>query len=235
MSTRFHDALHEAALPLIMEVKPRSADGVDLLGGRTLSEIVNAYEQAQAPCISVVTGKWFGGTPQLVADVRSRTDLPILRKDFITRRSQLEQTVELGGDAVLLTAQLLPSEALLRLAREALECGLTPFIEVVSAKEIAAVRHVAQQSIVAVNNKDIRTQEREAADLDRSRRLLSAVLETGCALPVSASGIDTPEDARKVLSWGYRGLLVGTALLDAVQLDVWSDIGSIRAGNGIHD
>lgn len=235
MSTRFYDALREAALPLVMEIKPQNSDGVNLLGGRSLDEIVDAYERAQAPCISVVTGKWFGGTPQLVADIRSRTDLPILRKDFITRKSQLEQTAELGGDAVLLTAQLLPSDALLRLSGEALEYGLTPFIEVVSAEEIYAVRRVAQHSIVAVNNKDIRTQERGAANLERSRRLLPAVLESGCALPVSASGIDTPEDARKVLSWGYRGLLVGTALLDAAQLDTWSDIGRVSAGDGAHD
>lgn len=229
MNTRFHDALSHATLPLIMEVKLQGADGADLLGGRTVPETVAAYEAAGASCLSVVTGKWFGGEPELLAEVRRLTELPILRKDFITRHSQLEETVDLGGDAVLLTAQLLPADGLRRLAGQALALGLTPFIEAVSAEEIQAIGAVAAESVIAVNNKDIRTRERGASDIDRSLRLLPAIQDTGCTLPVSASGIDSPEIARWLLSLGYRGLLVGTALLDQSDLSKWSALSSSHA------
>lgn len=224
MTTRFHETLALAGLPLIMEVKLQGPDGADLMGGRPVPEVVASYLAAGAPCLSVVTGRWFGGSPELLSEVRALTDLPLLRKDFITRQSQLDQTADLGGDAVLLTAQLLPVEGLRRLAEGALARGLTPFIEVVSAEEIHSISDLAAESIIAVNNKDIRTRERDAPDLDRSHRLLGDVLDQGCTLPVSASGIDTPEIAQWLLSLGYRGLLVGTALLDHGDLSQWSGL-----------
>lgn len=224
MTTRFLDALLTARLPLIAELKRTDPDGNDLRGGRTDAEVIAAYIDAGVSCLSVVTGRWFGGDARMLTEMRTVTDLPVLRKDFITRRAQLAETVELGGDAVLLTAQLLPSDGLLGLARAALELGLTPFIEVVSTFEVETVAAVAADSIIAVNNKDIRSQERGGAELDRSLRLLPAVVEAGCPAPVSASGIATPDDAFRLLQAGYRGLLVGTSLLSADALEDWAGL-----------
>ena len=57
----FVDALLAARLPLIMEVKRRTGEGEELMGERTIPELVAEYTAAGAPCISVVTGRWFGG------------------------------------------------------------------------------------------------------------------------------------------------------------------------------
>ena len=85
MPSRFIDALLASHLPVIMEVKRQDGDGVALMGERTIPEIVAEYVAAGAPCISVVTGRWFGGTEQMLRDVAELTDLPLLQKDFITR------------------------------------------------------------------------------------------------------------------------------------------------------
>ncbi|PPK68410.1 hypothetical protein V5P93_004482 [Actinokineospora auranticolor] len=216
----FVAALLGARVPVIAEVKPTDGRGAALLGARSPVELAGAYEAAGAPCLSVVTGRWFGGSPRLLADVAGRSGLPVLRKDFLTRDRDLVATRELGASAVLLTAGLLPRSVLGSLVDKALGLGLTPFVEVTSEAEIAAVRHPAD-CVIAVNNKDIRGREQGVPDLARSERLLPAVVATGCPCPVSASGISRPEDAARLLGAGFAGVLVGTALLRAPNLATW--------------
>lgn len=220
MTLTFSHALTSARRPVIMEVKRQDADGNDLLGSRSVAETVARYERAGAPCISVVTGHWFGGTEDLLAEVARLTDLPLLRKDFVTSRSQLVRTRELGASAVLLTAKLLPAGVLARLAGHALELGLTPFVEIADEAEAAMVAP-GPHCVVAVNNKDITTRERFPGDLGRSTDLLPAVLRTGTRCAVSAGGITDPRRAARLLDAGFTGLLIGTGLLGTPSLTQW--------------
>jgi indole-3-glycerol phosphate synthase len=195
-----------------MEVKRRAADGHDLMGTRSIASTVAAYEEAGAPCISVVTGSWFGGDTSMLDEVASLTSLPILQKDFVTRRSQLAEARERGAAAVLLTVSILPSTVVANLIDAAIELGLTPFVEISSAAEVRQV-HRARECIVAVNNKEIRDRERGDGRLERSSALLPAIRATGCSCAVSASGIAGPAVAAALLDQGFGGLLVGTAVL----------------------
>jgi indole-3-glycerol phosphate synthase len=216
----FVDALARAPHPVIMELKPRSANGEDLFAGRSPAELVANYEAAGAPCLSVVTGHWFGGTTDLLRDVVACTDLPVLQKDFLTNARQLRTARDLGASAVLLTAALLPRATLASLVDTCLALGLTPFVEVTSEAEVAALP-ACDECVVAVNNKDIRDRERGKPDIGRSLRLLPAVRGTGTPCPVSASGIDGPDVAARLLDAGFAGLLVGTGLLRSDGLDAW--------------
>lgn len=215
--------------PLIMEIKKNDADGTDLLNGRSVPEVMASYHDAGAPCLSVVTGRWFGGDEELLRQIRRLTDLPILQKDFITRRDQLVKARDLGVAAVLLTAQLLPAKGLNSLAEQALELGLVPFVEVVSEAEIASIEHPAA-AVIAVNNKDIRNKEKGAPDLGRSERLVRAVKAAGTPCAVSASGVDSPDAALSLLRAGFQALLVGTAVLSQRDLADWEPVirGSFR-------
>jgi indole-3-glycerol phosphate synthase len=227
---RFIEALLAARRPVIMELKRRDPHGSDLFGERTIPGIVAEYEAAGAPCISVVTGRWFGGHDSMLREVASLTDLPVLQKDFITRRDQLLKARELGASAVLLTAGLLPRSSMPTLITASLELGLTPFVEVTSEAEIDALPS-ADRCVVAVNNKDIKNQERDPGDLDRSVRLLPALAGSGTVCPVSASGITTPSAAARLLAAGYKGLLIGTGLLRTTSLPEW--LGSLDELRGV--
>lgn len=218
--TAFIDALLGARRPLIMEVKMQDGKGRDLVGGRSVAAVTQAYLAAGAPCLSVVTGHWFGGSLDLLTEVARLTDVPILQKDFLTRQGQLAEAKRLGASAVLLTAALLPQSALARLAESALELGLTPFIEVTSEAELAALPQ-AGDCVIAVNNKDIRQRELDNGDPERSKRLLPAVQATGTRCPVSASGIGDASAAAALLAQGYAGLLIGTSLLRNDDLPGW--------------
>jgi indole-3-glycerol phosphate synthase len=221
----FVDALHFAGVPLIAELKRRSADGEDLFDGRSPADIVALYEELGAPCLSVVTGSWFGGDDNLLREVAALTDKPLLKKDFITSERQIAAARRLGASAVLLTAELLPGELTARLAAAALRHGLTPFVEVANEAQLARLGDAAG-CVVAVTNKDIRRRERGDAQIERSLSLLPAVLRSGAECAVSASGIAGPEIAARLLDAGYDALLVGTALLrDSNREDVksWSN------------
>jgi indole-3-glycerol phosphate synthase len=205
-----------------MEVKRRTAEGVELIGDRTIPEIVDQYLSAGAPCISVVTGRWFGGEDSMLEEVAGLTEVPLLKKDFITRESQIIGAKEMGASAILLTARILPSSTFQSLIETTLRHGLTPFVEVADQGEIDSVVH-AEDCIVAVNNKDIRQQERGEGDIDLSRSLLEATLQTGTPCPVSASAITDPKVAAELVDAGFRGLLVGTGLLQSESVQGWID------------
>jgi indole-3-glycerol phosphate synthase len=169
-----------------------------------------------------VTGRWFGGEDGMLEEVAGLTDVPLLKKDFITRESQIIGAKEMGATAILLTARILPSSTFQKLIETTLSHGLTPFVEIADQDEIDSVVH-GEDCIVAVNNKDIRQQERGEGDIDLSRSLLEATLETGTPCPVSASAITDPKVAAELLDAGFRGLLVGTGLLQSESVQGWVD------------
>jgi indole-3-glycerol phosphate synthase len=222
MPSRFIDTLLASPLPVIMEVKRKTAEGVELMGDRPIPEIVSEYLAAGAPCISVVTGRWFGGDDEMLKEVAGLTDVPLLKKDFIVRESQIEGAKQLGASAVLLTARILPKSSFQSLIETTLSHELTPFVEVADQEELNSVVH-AEDCIVAVNNKDIRQQERGEGDIDLSRGLLEATLETGTPCPVSASAITDPKVAAELIDAGFKGLLIGTGLLQSGGVQGWID------------
>jgi indole-3-glycerol phosphate synthase len=218
MASPFTDALLSARVPVIMEVKRHDGNGVPLMGERSIAQVVTDYAAAGASCISVVTGRWFGGEEAMLGEVVALTDLPILQKDFITREKQIIAARETGASAILLTARILPASAMQKLIEITLRHGLTPFVEVADEEELGRVIH-AEECIVAINNKDIREQERDRGDLELSRSLLRATIDSGTPCPVSASAIADPREAAELIAAGFRGLLIGAGLLlsDSVQ------------------
>jgi indole-3-glycerol phosphate synthase len=220
MASGFTSALLAGRLPIIMEVKRSDGEGAELIGDRTIPEIVEQYVAAGAPCISVVTGRWFGGDDEMLREVAGLTDLPLLKKDFITREKQIVAAKEMGASAVLLTAKILPAKTFQHLIELALDHGLTPFVEIVDQTELESVIH-PWDCIIAVNNKDINTREREPGDIDTSRSLLEATIQTGTPCPVSASAIIDPRIAAELVDAGFKGLLIGTGLLRADSIQGW--------------
>jgi indole-3-glycerol phosphate synthase len=216
----FTDTLLTAKTPVIMEVKRRDGDGEDLFGGRSVHEVLDLYHRLGAPCLSVVTGRWFGGDTQLLREVIALTDLPVLEKDFIRTERQVEEASANGAAAVLLTAGLLPVSLLGRLIPACIELELTPFVEISSIEQLEGIAH-PEACAVAVNNKDIRRRECGEVDVARSLLLLPAIRRAGAACAVSASGIASPRLGARLLDAGFDALLVGTALLRSPDARSW--------------
>ena len=195
---------------LIAEIKPRAADGTDLLRGRKPSEIAAAYAAGGATCLSVVTGRWFGGTPALLEEVAASASLPVLCKDFIRSPREVREARDRGASAVLVTLKVLPDVAVDAVVDACGQLGLDAFVEAASDAELERAR-ARKLSIVAINNKDIQARERSGEGIARSLRLQPGDAD---ALWVSASGIGGPDEAGALARVGFDGLLVGTSLLN---------------------
>ena len=76
----------------------------------------------------------------LLREVAALTDLPILKKDFVTSERQIVAAKALGASAVLLTAELLPGTMCARLAAACRRHDVTPFVEVSSRDPARAAR-----------------------------------------------------------------------------------------------
>lgn len=208
----FIRALRTSAIPLIAEIKPWSPEYGDLLQGRTALSIAQDYLTAGVPCLSITTGRWHRGSLTQLEQVASQTNVPILRKDFITRKGQLGESRDAGASAVLLSAQILRRQELTQLALSALDMGLAPFIEADSRTQLDGWL-LPPGCILAVCNRDIRQKETDDGRVGRSIDLYPAARACHPELLVSASAMREPQDAGQAIKAGFDAVLVGTALL----------------------
>ena len=162
----------------------------------------------------------------LLKQVRSLTNLPILRKDFIVSRKELEASKVNGADAVLLTRRLMQPEALARLAAEAIAMELVPFVEIADETELATTQ-LPSDAVLAINNRDIRIKESDDGDYRASLRLFKRLRQHRPRALVSASGIRCAEEVASLVHAGFDGVLVGTALLRSPDIRKFLD--DIRA------
>jgi indole-3-glycerol phosphate synthase len=215
--TRLQDKKKSGSIPIIAEIKARTPRSGDLLKKRTITSIACSYYKGGAACLSVVTGKWFGGSNAMLRELAHATSLPILRKDFITNRRQIEQSKIDGASAVLLTKKLLTPNHLNNLVTFTLSVGLTPFVEVSDQNEIRGL-HLPQEALVAVNNKCIQNKETDCGDIEKSLMLLEACRATGAGMVASASGICTYHQIQQLHHAGFDAFLIGTTLLQSINL-----------------
>jgi indole-3-glycerol phosphate synthase len=196
---------------LIAEIKPRSpAEGE--LADTQLSERATAYQEGGARMLSVLTEpEAFGGSLQLLAAVAASAQVPVLRKDFLVDHYQVFEARASGADGVLLIARLLSDQAISDLLDAVEETGMFALLEAFDRAELFRATSIAESSsrvLVGVNCRDLETL-RTAPGLHVE---LGASLSS--ALPsIAESGMLTAADVRRVAASGYRGALVGSALM----------------------
>ncbi|HJS19934.1 MAG TPA: hypothetical protein VJ785_14400, partial [Anaerolineales bacterium] len=119
---------------LIAELKRASPSKGILAPHLDLFQVADIYTQNGASAISVLTDeKFFMGKLKTLRELRftRKSELPLLRKDFIIDEVQLYESRANGADAILLiAAALLDDKLFADLHASALELGLTPLVEV---------------------------------------------------------------------------------------------------------
>ncbi len=172
--------------------------------------LARAYHRGGAAAVSVVTEPdFFRGDPRWLAAVRAAVPLPVLRKDFIVCERQLEESVLLGADAVLLIARILEPAALEGLVAAARRLGLEVLVEVFADEDPAAAVSSGAR-LIGVNARDLATFR---VDLDRVAARAAQI--PGDRVRVAESGIRGPEDVRRLAGAGYEAFLVGESLVRA--------------------
>jgi indole-3-glycerol phosphate synthase len=205
----FRRALLSGPRPrVIAEIKRRSPSRGEIRADFDASACARAYAAAGAAAISVLTdARYFGGSLELLAQVRGAVSLPLLRKDFILDAYQIDEARVAGADAVLLIAAALEPRRLRELRAYAEALALDALVEVHDEPELDAAV-AAGADLIGINNRDLRSFE---VDLGVTERLAGKVPE-GCVV-VAESGIFTPDDWERLEAAGAHAFLVGEALM----------------------
>lgn len=196
---------------IIAEFKRRSPSKGWIKENAQADIIPPAYEAAGASALSILTDeKFFGGNLKDIRTVRSKVQLPILRKDFIIDEYQLYQARIVGADAILLIAAALRKEQCRMLAAKAHELGLEVLLEIHSEQELEYIED--NIDMVGVNNRNLGTFH---TDVENSFRLAEKLPKE--MLLVSESGISSPQTVRQLRAAGFRGFLIGENFMKAPQ------------------
>lgn len=192
---------------LIAELKRRAPSAGWLRPDLDPAALAATYESAGAAAISVLTDRDFDGVLADLAEARAAVSLPVLRKDFLLDPLQLHQSRLAGADAVLLIVRALSTGQLADLLGVASELGLGVLVEVHEMEELGKALD-AGAPVIGINNRDLRTL---ATRLDVTGRLVESV--PADRVLVSESGIEAPEQVRKLGERGVDAVLVGRALV----------------------
>jgi indole-3-glycerol phosphate synthase/phosphoribosylanthranilate isomerase len=194
---------------LVCEVKRRSPSRGAIDAALDPAALARRYRDLGATGISVLTERdHFGGSlGDLMAVKEAAPDLPVLRKDFLLDREDIDIAFRAGADAILLLASVLTRRELSQMLAHAQRLGLAALVEVHDAAEVAKIRPLAPP-LTGVNCRDLRT-----FTVDRT---LPARLAPAIDWPTTRlfeSGVSSAEDAALARSSGFAGVLVGEAVV----------------------
>ena len=209
-SLSFANAFRSYRGNLIAEFKRRSPSKGKINSHAEPAEMALLYQSGGAAAISVLTVEdYFEGSLEDLRQVRQVTSLPVLRKDFIFDEYQVYESAAAGASALLLIVAALDDETLrnLRAITED-ELGLTALVEVHTRSELDRAVNCGAR-VIGVNNRDLRTFN---VSIETSLQLARAAPRD--AILISESGL-TPATVRQLREAGYRGFLVGEALMRA--------------------
>ena len=206
----FRESLAGDSIKLIAELKKASPSKGLLCQEFAPAQLARIYKASGAAAISVLTDqKFFQGSLGYLQLVKSATNLPVLRKDFIIDRYQLYEARAYGADAALLIVAALSELELRDLIKEAKDLGLTPLIEVHNPMELNIAME-AGADLVGINNRDLNTFK---VDLETTFQLIDQIPEG--KIVVSESGINSRRDIERLAQAGINAVLVGEAIVTA--------------------
>jgi indole-3-glycerol phosphate synthase/phosphoribosylanthranilate isomerase/anthranilate synthase/indole-3-glycerol phosphate synthase/phosphoribosylanthranilate isomerase len=198
-------------LNIIAEFKRKSPSAGIISSDLSATEVARCYERGGACAISILTDEeYFGGSIFDLKAVRASTDLPIVRKDFIIDPIQIYEAAFAGADAVLLIAGALDDTALAKLRAIAEdELAMDALIEVHTSEELRRALN-AGAKLIGVNNRDLQTFQ---VSVETSERLIAEAPRD--RIMISESGLKTAKSLHHLQALGFRGFLIGEALMRA--------------------
>ena len=199
-------------ISLIAELKRASPSRGMLAPHLDLFQVAEIYARNGASAISVLTDeKFFRGNLETLRELRfaRRSQVPLLRKDFILDAVQIYESRASGADAILLIAAALPDDKhfadLHSLARE---LGLTPLVEVHDEAEAERALKLSDITLIGINNRNLATFEVSLETTERIRPIIP-----GEIVVVAESGIFSLADVDRLSKANVDAILVGEALV----------------------
>jgi indole-3-glycerol phosphate synthase len=197
-------------LSVIAEVKRSSPSKGALATIADPASLAEQYEIAGASLISVLTeGRRFGGSLADLDAVRSRVNIPILRKDFMVDEYQFFEARAHGADVVLLIVAALSKSQLNDFHQLSEGLGMRALVEVHTHDELERALEIAPR-IVGINSRNLKTLDVDASAFAQLLPLIPTEV-----VRVAESGISTRAEVEFAQNNGATAILVGEALVRA--------------------
>lgn len=176
---------------------------------------LNSYISARADAVSILTDeKFFQGSTELFRQLRKKTDLPLLRKDFIIDSLQVYESFFIGADIVLLISAILRKEKLKKMLDITHSLGMEALVEVHDRIDLEKAIDAGAE-IIGVNNRNLNDFTIDLANTEKIISLLKEMKNRDNYKIISESGITDREDIDYLRKIGVDGVLIGTGLMKA--------------------
>ena len=203
----FYEALKKPGLSIIGEFKKASPSLGAIPQKMDLMERIEEYN-ASVDAISCLTEEdHFHGNIGYLKQIREKSDLPILRKDFMIDEYQFYEAKAIGADAVLLIAAILDDVQMKGFYELARSLGLDALVEVHDEEEMERALKLDAR-IIGVNNRNLKD---FTISLENTKRLRPMVPEG--TVFVSESGVTTKEHIAFLKECKVDALLIGGAFM----------------------
>lgn len=199
----------EDGIALIGEVKRASPSQGDINAVMDPLKQAEAYMKGGADAISVLTEHhFFKGSFSDLEEISKIADVPLLNKDFIIDKRQINRAYNHGADIILLIVTILDDAALLDLYQYADSLGLNIIVEVHNEDELKRALKISPE-IIGINNRDLKT---FTVDISNTENLLKKYGSQDTHF-IAESGIHSAADAQRMKAAGASGMLVGESLM----------------------
>jgi indole-3-glycerol phosphate synthase len=205
----FYDNLKKPGLSIIGEFKKASPSLGKITSKIDLMERIDEYN-ASVDAISCLTEEdHFNGNVDYLKQIRSRSDLPIIRKDFMIEEYQFYEAKAIGADAVLLITAILDDVMMHDFYQLARSLELDVLVETHDEAEIERAMKIDPR-IIGVNNRNLKD---FSITLDTTKRLRRYVPSD--KVFVAESGIMDDNDVKFLCECKVDAFLIGRAFMEA--------------------
>ncbi len=187
---------------------------------RTMTDPVSIANQMIAggsKALSVLTQPHlFHGLPEYFMKIREAVDVPMLMKDIMIDKIQIDAAKKIGAD-YMLVIQSLYDQKFLSDIDDFIDYGhrqgLQILLEVHTKQELNSALET-KADLIGINNRNLDTLE---IDLKTTKDILS---ENKQSRPViSESGINTPEDIQYLKKCGADAFLIGSSIMQSDNIE----------------
>lgn len=212
---KFYQALKKEGLSIIGEFKKASPSLGAITSQIDLKERIRQYN-VSVDAISCLTEEdHFHGNVEYLKEIRSMSELPIIRKDFIIDPYQVYEAKVIGASAILLIAAILSDEEMKALYELAHACGLDVLLEVHDEEEMQRAIALGA-NIIGVNNRNLKDFSIDLHTTGRLSEYLDAHTDAqNRPVFVSESGVMGEKEIVYLKKYRVDALLIGRAFMEA--------------------
>ncbi len=181
---------------------------------RTLTDpvsIANQMISGGSKALSILTQPHlFNGSPEYFMKVRQAVDVPLLMKDIMIDKIQIDAAKKIGADFMLVIQSLFDQKFLTDID-EFIDYGHKKGLEVLLEVHTKEEFHNALKTdadLIGINNRNLDTLD---INLKTTELVLEGYQKTRPIL--SESGIETPEDIKYLKKCGADAFLIGSSIM----------------------